>query len=498
MIDDSPEDRSYLKRLLGPSEEWRFTETSTAAEGLELLTERSFHCLLVDYRLPDSTGIEVLQSLAQSAGGIKLAAILLTAAGDETLAAQAIKVGAMDYLSKRGLTRQSLRHAVCNAIEKYHLVAEREKALQDLRRSELRFQTIAATVPGVLFTNRIDGACDYVNAALYEFTGMPAGSLEGWGWASALHPDDLERCSQTWRKCVSQGTDYEDVYRLRRHDGVYRWFKSTAKPLRADGSIIGWFGISTDIQDQKDMQAELQLRSAALQRSNDELNRFGYTISHDLQSPLRTISGMTKLICQRLGDRLDDDTAGLMSEVQSGVSRMSQLIHDLLEYARTSEQPRRLVPIEARGLVGWALMNLQAQVEESGAEINVGPLPTILGSDQLASVFQNLIGNSIKYRAARPLKITISAERQQEEWVFAVRDNGLGFEMQHAERVFGAFTRLHSAKEYSGTGIGLAICKRVVERHDGRIWTESEPGAGTTFYFALPTVAFNETSVAVA
>ena len=397
--------------------------------------------------------------------------------------------GSVRWILDKGKTYFDEQHAPTHMAGACIDITERKQAEQALRQSQLRLNTLAETVPEILFTNRSDGTCDYVSKRFYDYTGMRDGSAEGSGWMVAIHPDDLYRASARWNGCVNAGRTYEDEYRLRRRDGMYRWFRAHAIPLRLDAKIVEWFGVSTDVHDLKETQEQLERRTHDLEISNQELQRFAYVLSHDLQSPLRTIAAMTQLLARQYAGALDADADELIAFVLDGVRRMSQLITDLLDYARLSDE-RPAAPMDSAALVNWAIMNLQAQIEESGAVVTIEePLPRVSADDQLARVFQNLIGNAIKYKGEQHPQIHISARQNGDAAIFAVRDNGIGFEMKYADRIFGVFQRLHGEHQYEGTGIGLAICKRLIERYGGQLWVESEPDKGSTFYFSIPVLA---------
>ena len=238
--------------------------------------------------------------------------------------------------------------------------------------------------------------------------------------------------------------------------------------------------------DVEQANALLQKQTVELARSNAELEQFAYVSSHDLQEPLRMVASYTQLLARRYKGRLDSDADDFIDYAVTGVKRMQGLIQDLLEYSRVASKDR-FAPVDCREVLKEAVDNLHSAIAGSGANVAADPLPTVSGDrHQLVQLFQNLIGNAVKFHNHTAPKVQVSARREGGEWIFSFRDNGIGFEPEFAERIFVIFQRLHPKERYTGTGIGLAICKKIVERHNGRIWAEARPGQGATFYFTIP------------
>jgi signal transduction histidine kinase len=259
-------------------------------------------------------------------------------------------------------------------------------------------------------------------------------------------------------------------------------------PLAGFGVWVSW----RLVREQRDLilsQKTLEESISELARSNADLQQFAYVASHDLQEPLRMVASYTQLLARRYKDKLDSDADEFIGYAVDGASRMQRLINDLLAYSRVTSQGKVFERVDCNGLLEEVLSNLRVAVEESRAVVTHDPLPTVMADGgQLGQLFQNLIGNAIKFQGEEPPRVHVSAERRPNEWLFSVRDNGIGVDPQYAERIFVIFQRLHNREEYPGTGIGLAICKKIVERHGGRIWVASQTGQGATFYFTLPIV----------
>jgi light-regulated signal transduction histidine kinase (bacteriophytochrome) len=242
-----------------------------------------------------------------------------------------------------------------------------------------------------------------------------------------------------------------------------------------------------DVTDHHRQERELRRQAEELVRSNMELEQFAYVASHDLQEPLRIVSGYCQLLKRRYAGKLDEDADKFINYAVEGSVRLQELINDLLAYSRVSTKAKPFAEVKLSDVAAQAMANLQMAINERGAEVRVDPLPVIMGDPyQLLQLFQNLIGNAVKFCSETSPKVWVSAVRDQDVWTISVKDNGIGIEPKHFEKIFTIFQRLHSREKYEGTGIGLAICKKVVQRHGGSIVVESEPGQGATFKFTLP------------
>jgi light-regulated signal transduction histidine kinase (bacteriophytochrome) len=274
-------------------------------------------------------------------------------------------------------------------------------------------------------------------------------------------------------------------------DGSLHQEEMTITPVLRDGAKITHFvAIKQDITERQRVRAALEQKSEELNRSNRDLEQFAYIASHDLQEPLRAVGGYVKLLQRRFPKNIDAKAVEYIKGAAEGAERMERLISDLLNFSRVGTRGGKFSPASFDDILKEASYNLQARIHSSQAAITHEALPTLtVDATQMMQLFQNLIGNAIKFRSDRPVEIHICARQEPERWVFSVRDNGIGIESQYFERIFQIFQRLHTRKHYPGTGIGLAICKKIVERHGGAIWVGSQPGIETTFFFSLPKTA---------
>ncbi|MBK4730406.1 PAS domain S-box protein [Oxynema sp. CENA135] len=312
-----------------------------------------------------------------------------------------------------------------------------------------------------------------------------------------VFPEIRESWKVIHRHCLAGNIERCEEDCFWRADGSIQWLRWEIYPWRdPQGKIGGIIIFTEEITERKQAQEKLKAAIVDLERSNQELEQFAYVASHDLREPLRKIKSYTELLAQRYSDRFDDRAQKYMDYITDGATRMQGLIQDLLIYSRVGRGELTLAPTDLNAVVCRTLKDLSHAIEETQAELAISSLPTVaVNAIQIGQLFQNLIANALKFRGDRTPKIEIKATCGDGHWMFSVRDNGIGMDPEYSDRIFIIFQRLHSQQEYPGTGIGLAICKKIVERHGGRIWVESKLGEGTSFYFTIPTRVFDENDV---
>ena len=323
----------------------------------------------------------------------------------------------------------------------------------------------------------------YANASTANVLGYKPEELLGRNGLELVHPQDRDHSGRALKEVLAKPQRPLQMHaRVRRKDGEWCWMESTASNLIHEPSVQAIVLNSREISARRAAEEERQRHAEELARSNEELQAFAHSAAHDLREPLRTISALTELLLRKgQPDPADKEIADF---IVAGVQRMSRLVDDLLasaSYGFKDSADR----VELKQAAQQAMANLRQALASSGATITMEPLPTVQGSEcDLIRVFQNLISNALKYRSEAPVKIRITAERYGPDWIVRIHDNGIGIASEHHQRVFGLFTRLHSY-EIPGAGIGLAVCKKIIEQRGGTIWVESQPGAGSTFCFTI-------------
>ncbi len=381
---------------------------------------------------------------------------------------------------------------------------------EKLQRLIQEFTFVTDFMPQLVWSTEPDGYHDFYNQRWYDYTGLTYDESKAEGWNRVLHPDDVAPTTKRWQHALATGEPYEAEYRFRRHDGEYRWFLARALPMRDEsGGIIKWFGTCTDIDDRRKVAnkleflvqsrtQELSQANQSLMRKNHELEQFAYIASHDLQEPLRKIQSFADLL------KTDSENGALtpvyLEKIVSSAQRMSSLIKAVLNYSRLSNGTEEISKTDLNLVAGHVLADYEVMIGEKGAVLTVDPLPVILADElQMTQLFSNLIGNALKFCGQAPM-ISIKATPLHPDKTagiagldpgvryihIRVTDNGIGFDQKYAERVFSIFQRLGAGRMYEGTGIGLALCKKIVENHKGHIWAESTPDIGSTFHVCLP------------
>ena len=368
-----------------------------------------------------------------------------------------------------------------------------ERTPTQVRMDETRYRTLVELLPAItfmaLFNEGIQEA--YVSPQIESILGY---SQREWLdnpilWYERLHPDDKERWNIEFAKTVSSGEPFRAAYRFIARDGRVVWLHGEVRIARDEfGRPQFLHGIGIDITKVKEAEERVRQYAERLERNNKELEQFAYVSSHDLQEPLRAVVSYSQILAEDYHGKLDPEAERYFGQIINAAKRMKSLIQALLEFSRIG---RGELPFEATDLedcLEEAKSNLQVSITETGATIEHGRLPRLVViRTYMVVLFQNLISNAIKYRSSAAPRIDITATRQRDgSWLFAFKDNGLGIESKYWEKIFVIFQRLHTQQQQPGTGIGLSVCKKIIDLHRGRIWVESAPGQGSTFKFTLP------------
>ncbi len=381
-------------------------------------------------------------------------------------------------------------------------ITEKREAESALRQNEARFRTLGVQAPVGIFEVDARGECTFVNTRWCELTGLSPEEARGRAWSHAVHPDDLARVAFAWDAAIERSGEFRADYRLQRPDGEELWVSAAAAPLfDALGQPSGWLGTVADVTERRRSEEEIRSnrdeiralndrlasRARALEAANRELETFSYSVSHDLRTPLRAIDGFTRALEEDYGTGLDEKAHDYMERVRRATRRMGQIIDDLLLLSRLARRQLRSERVDLTALAGEVDAALRAAQPERIVDFSAAPGLCATGDSRLIRlVLENLLDNAWKYTSRKPrARITFGMENGAGEAVFYVRDDGAGFDMAYADKLFGAFQRLHSSDEFPGSGIGLATVARIVQRHGGWTWAVGATGQGATFYFTL-------------
>ncbi|WP_165871454.1 sensor histidine kinase [Flaviaesturariibacter flavus] len=363
-----------------------------------------------------------------------------------------------------------------------------------VEKSEELFRTLADQVPVIVFMTAPDNAT-YWNKFWLNYTGLSATESHDKGWRVAAHPDDVAEAIAVYNGAVARQETVTHELRLRRHDGIYRWFQFTVGPRYAsDGTLSGFSGIAIDVTERREtatlLESLVRERTSELQRSNEDLQQFAHVTSHDLKEPVRKVKTFTSMLSEDADNHLSERSKGYLQRIKSATDRMLTMINGVLSYSTITASEPEWQPVPLNELLASILEDLEVPIRQKGATVVCGRLPVLEGSPVLLyQLFYNLVNNALKFtREGVAPRIDISRHPDRlPGWTrIEVRDNGIGFEPDYAEHIFETFTRLHSKDRYEGTGLGLALCRKIVQRHGGHISAQGMPGEGALFVVSLP------------
>jgi len=363
-------------------------------------------------------------------------------------------------------------------------IATPEATVGEPGQSEELFRTLFHRSPIGTYIIQ-NGHFRLVNRQLAYIVGYDEDELIGKPALGLVLTEDRDVVRDNAVRMLKAGSSTGYEFRIVTKQARIKWVMETVAPVQYQGKRAT-LGSLIDVTERKQMEERLKQITSEMQRSNTELEQFAYVISHDLHEPLRMVASYTQLLARRYSSELDADADEFISYAVDGAQRMQALLNDLLEYSRVGTRGKPFALVDCRRVVEQAMSNLKIAIKESGASVTYDVLPVVLGDEgQLVRLFQNLIGNAIKFRRAEPPQVHVSALRWHNVVTFSVRDNGIGIDPRHSRSIFQIFRRLHTREDYPGTGMGLAICRKIVERHGGRISVQSRPGQGATFFFTI-------------
>lgn len=485
VVEDDPAHAEAVKRAFQRTAGLvDLTLAFSVKEALAELRKSIPELVITDWLLPDGKGTDILSSDNQV-----FPVILMTSHGNEQVAVEAIKAGALDYVVKSPAVFADMPHIAERALKQWELLIENRRSQERLRESEERFRTVFEQGPLGMNILGLDYRFVAVNAAFSQIVGYSKDELTKLKFADVTYPEDLEMDVGQAKKLLSGELPYYKMEkRLVKKQGEIVWIAFTRSIIgSADGKPLYFLTMIEDITERKNAEKLLLLRAEELARSNEDLERFAYVASHDLQEPLRNVTSCLQMLEQMHAGKLGKDSDQLIQYAVDSAKRMKMLIVGLLDYSRISTRGGPLENTPSEEALERSLLNLQYVISDTNATVTHDPLPKVRADPtQLLQIFQNLIVNAINFRQDQPPNIHVSAQQKGNEWIFSVKDNSVGIEKRHFDRIFVIFQQLSRKGLPESTGMGLAIVKKITERHQGRVWVESEVGLGSTFYFTIP------------
>jgi len=493
-LDDNPEDRAWLAgelaRALPALRLWEIEGGEAFAAALE---RGGFDLVVINHPLQTVDSLDAVRAVKTRYPEIPV--LMFAGAGAEQLAVAGMKAGLDDYVvtSQEALARLPL--AIRTALE-------RTRAQREAREYHARFQALFEGAPVGIYRASPAGQLLEVNPAMVEMLGYPGREALLEQSAADLHADPEEHAR--WQGLAAREGAVRDVeMRFRRRDGSLLWTQNRTRAIYDQGGRIAYYeGVLQDITERKqaeqairelagELEERVRRRTEELAAANRELEAFSYSVSHDLRSPLRSLDGFSRILLEEHAAELSPKAQRYLQTIRRNAQHMGHLVDDLLAFSRLGRQPLRAEPVALAAVVREALWNLTPEREGRNVEIQVEELPVCLGDPALLrQALMNLLSNALKFtRGREKAEIHLGCASEKEdpnEAVVFVRDNGVGFDMRYADKLFGVFQRLHRADEYEGTGVGLAIVQRILHRHGGRVWAKAEKDRGATFFFSVP------------
>jgi PAS domain S-box-containing protein len=493
LVDDSPENLISLEAAL----DGLGAELVCAGSGMEALRhllDQDFAAIILDVKMPGMDGFQTAEMIRSRRRSRHIPILFLTGYKSDEHLFRGYDLGAVDFLFKP-VVPEILRSKV-NVFVKLSRNTEllRQQA-EALSKTELKFRSLLEAAPDAMIISAEDGRISLVNSQAERLFGFRREELAG---------ENIQTLLPEWKGPRDSAGAHKEVRAIRRDQSSFP-AEISLSPLNTEEGLLVTSAIR-DVTERKkideairELNARLEervtertreLREAneALRQSNDDLSQFAYAASHDLQEPLRMVALYGQLFQKRYAQKLDDDAVRSLGFMITGAQRMEMLLRDLLVYSQAGSDEEPSGPVDCHEILGKVALNLQAAIEQNKARVTWGKLPEVRAHEiRIVQLFQNLVGNAIKYRGGDPPVIRVSALQQDMQWLFCVEDNGIGIKPEYSQQVFGIFKRLHG-HSYPGTGIGLAICQRIVERYGGRIWVEPAEPQGSRFCFTLPCI----------